>query len=283
MSDAGKVRQQGLDKFYTKDEISKKCISSLETKFNISDFDLIVEPSAGNGSFSNKLDKYNLLSLDIQPESNNIIQMDFFDFDIAKFGNYTNILTIGNPPFGKNSSLAVKFFNKAAEFSNVIAFIIPKTFRKNSILDRINLNFHLVFDEDIPSSPSSFIPSLNVKCCFQIYKKMSNKRSKSVKILNHPDFEFLSFGPKDTKNQPTPPTNADFAIRAYGSSVGKIFKTGLSELRPKSYHWIKSNIDIEKLIKNFQTLDYVNSNNTARQCSIGKSELISLYNRREER
>ena len=37
------------------------------------------------------------------------------------------------PPFGKVSSLAIRFFNKCAQFSDVIAFIIPRTFNKVSV------------------------------------------------------------------------------------------------------------------------------------------------------
>ena len=48
-------------------------------------------------------------------------------------------------------------------------------------------------------------------------------------------------------------------------------------LRPKSWHWIKSNIDIEMLKKRFNSLDYSISNDTVRQDSIGQQEVIYLY------
>ena len=288
MSSLKEVRNNGLDKFYTMPSVSKNCILSLDNKMSIDSFDCIVEPSAGNGSFSLELNKLhrNVISLDIEPENESIKKQDFFDFsidrdDVNEDENQLskNILTIGNPPFGKISSLAIKFFNHASSFSNVIAFIIPKTFRKDSVQRRLNLNFHLMHDEDIPDKPCSFIPKMNVKCCFQIWIKKDYKRLLKEKILTHEDFKFINFGPKDENNQPTPPEGADFAIRAYGSNIGKIF-TGdecLKSLRPKSYHWVKSNIDVEDLIKKFETLNYEKSINTARQCSIGKSELIELY------
>ena len=43
---------------------------------------------------------------------------------------YKNILIVGNPPYGKNCSTAINFFNHAVTISDFIAFIIPKTFRK---------------------------------------------------------------------------------------------------------------------------------------------------------
>ena len=44
----------GLDKFYTKTK-SKMCIDLVDKEFKLETFDLIVEPSTGNGSFQNKL------------------------------------------------------------------------------------------------------------------------------------------------------------------------------------------------------------------------------------
>lgn len=126
------------------------------------------------------------------------------------------------------------FFNHAAKFSNVIAFIIPKTFRKISIQNKLNLNFHLIDDIDIPSG--SFEPNISVKCCFQIYIKKEIKRDIISLPVIHNDFEFLKYGPKDENDQPTPPiTNilTDFAIRAYGGKCGEIKKSGLNSLRPK--------------------------------------------------
>lgn len=269
-----KIREQGLDKFYTKENISIKCINKLfELYDNI--FDIIIEPSAGNGSFYNNINYDNKIGLDIEPEHSDIIKMDFFDYKPEK--KYKKILVIGNPPFGKNSSLAIKFFNHASEWASVIAFIVPKTFRKISVQNKLNLSFHLTYDNDIPIKPCSFEPSMNVKCCFQIWEKKKIKR-KIIKLkLQHPHWIFVPFGPKDINGQPTPPDDVDFAIRAYGGRCGEIKTENLDKLRPKSWHWIKSNINKDELINNFNKLDYSNSLNTARQNSIGKGELVQLY------
>jgi hypothetical protein len=71
---AGETKSKGrknlLDKFYTKSDIAKMCID----KINLSDFDLIIEPSAGSGSFSNNIE--GCISYDIEPESDSIIKQD---------------------------------------------------------------------------------------------------------------------------------------------------------------------------------------------------------------
>lgn len=269
-----KIRKEGLDKFYTIPSIVDKCLNSLGEFYQLENFDLVIEPSAGNGSFLHKLPESNRIGIDILPEHEEIIQKDFFDYTPP---HTNNILVIGNPPFGKVSSLAIKFFNHAAKWSSVIAFIIPRTFRRISVQNKLDKNFHLVFDQEIPMSPCSFSPTMMVKCCFQIWEKSSNKRETINLPKSHEDWKFLSFGPTDENGQPTPPEGADFAIRAYGGKCGEIKSKDLEILRPKSWHWIKSNINKEILMERFSNLDYSNSQNTARQNSMGRSELVVLY------
>lgn len=266
-------KEINLDKFYTIPSCAKKCIDIVFKIYNINNFDLIVEPSAGNGSFLNQNE--NKIGIDILPENKNIIKMNFFDYKPDRYKK--NILVIGNPPFGKVSSTAIKFFQYASEWCNVIAFIIPRTFRRPSIQNKLNRMFHLIYDEEIPIKPCCFIPKMMVKCCFQIWEKKDFVRNIIELSTTHEDWTFLSFGPKDERNQPTPPKDADFAIRAYGGKIGEIKKEKLNCLRPKSWHWIKSNIDKDELIDRFSKLDYSDSLNTARQNSMGKGELVRLY------
>lgn len=269
-----KVRKDGLDKFYTTPYYAKKCIDIVYSLYKSSDFDLVVEPSAGNGSFFNQIINENKIGIDISPDAPNILKMDFFNY--IPDSNKKKILVIGNPPFGKVSSLAIKFFNYSAEWAYIIAFILPRTFRKPSVQNKLNKNFHLIYDIDIPTK--CFIPNMMAKCCFQIWEKKENSRKYIDLSTIHKDWIFLPFGPVDLYGQPTPSINADFAIRAYGGKIGVIKKgIDLKELRPKSWHWIKSNINIEELIERFEKLDYSDSLNTARQNSMGKGELVRLY------
>mgnify|MGYP003330906509 CR=1 FL=1 len=96
-------------------------------------------------------------------------------------------------------------------------------------------------------------------------------------LFQYEDFEFIKHGPKDINNQPTPPNNADFALKAYGTNCGEILDHDLQNLRPKSWHWIKSKIDVEVLKYRFNQLDYSMSKDTVRQDSLGQQELIHLY------
>lgn len=260
------VKKNILDKFYTNVETSTKYINKISNFYDWKTFDFIIEPSAGAGSFLFNIPSKNKIGIDIEPEHDIIKKQDFFTYlpPICK----KNILTIGNPPFGKVSSLAIKFFNHAAKFSNVIAFIVPRSFRKNAIQNRLNNDFHLIYDDTIPIKPCCFNPEMNAKCCFQIWERKNIKRNIIKTSLIHKDWDFINY--KDIEK-------ADFAIRAYGGRCGDIICSDLKKLNPKGWHFIKSNIDIELLIENLKKLDFVNSTNTARQDSIGKRELVELY------
>lgn len=266
-----------LDQFYTNTDTAFKYYNKLNEIININEFDVHLEPSAGTGSFFNIMDKEKKIGLDIEPKQNGIQQLDFFNYIPQKNKKY---LVIGNPPFGRVSSLAVKFFNKSAEFANCIAFIIPRTFKRVSIQNKLNLNFKLIYTEDLPITPCCFTPKMTAKCCFQIWIKSDLQREKIVYDKTHRDFIFLKYGPYDNNNQPTPPKNCDFVIKAYGGNCGKIIDKNLELLRPKSWHWIKSNIDIKLLKNRFEQLDYSISKDTVRQDSLGQQELIYLYKKK---
>lgn len=263
-----------LDQFYTTDSVAKKCIDIFNNYVNSELYDYILEPSAGCGSFFNKLSESKRIGIDIEPKCANIQKMNFMNYTPEKNKSY---VTIGNPPFGKNSSLAIQFFNKSATFSDYIAFIVPRTFKRVSIQNKLDLYFELIYNEDLPLKPCCFTPNMSAKCCFQIWKKIEIPRKIIVYDKKHDDFSFIKYGPKDNNNQPTPPNNADFALKAYGSNCGEIVDEFMDKLRPKSWHWIKSNIDIVQLKKNFKSLDYSISKDTVRQDSLGQQELIYLY------
>ncbi len=278
------VREEGLDKFYTIPAISEKCLDVLGTLYTWSDWDLVIEPSAGNGSFLTRIPTEKKIGIDISPEHQDIIKQDFLTY--VPPSGADKILIVGNPPFGRVSSLAIKFFNHAAKFADVIAFIIPRTFRRVSVHNKLNAYFHLILDEEIPMEPCSFSPPMMAKCCFQIWEKRSMKRPMIELSTTHDDWDFLGFGPKDEKGQPTPPEGADFAIRAYGGKCGDIVSdpSELALLRPKSWHWIKAKSAptvkdsmVTTLIERFKSLDYTLSLDTARQNSIGRGELVRLY------
>ena len=296
-----------LDQFFTKPEKALELYKKAAEILNFDDYDIFLEPSVGANSFGSCFPKKKRVLMDIDPKQEvfeidkngkfkkviakkkkiDIIQMDFLSFGqtIGLLGMETKnkIISIGNPPFGKNSSLAVQFFNICADFCEAICFIIPRTFKRVSVQNQLDMRFKLVYNEDLPYSSKDcvFEPRMNAKCCFQIWVRTDEKREKIKLPSKHKDWTFLPFGELEyregcSKKQPTPPKNADFAMKAYGSNCGEIVTTGLSKLRPKSWHWFKC--DKPKwLINRFNQLDYSISEDTVRQNSIGRADLVKLY------
>lgn len=268
-----------MDQFYTKTHVASYLLEKVKQNVDIDAFDILFEPSAGKGSFFHLFDEEKRIGIDIDPKGDDIEKMNFFDYEPIPEKKY---ISIGNPPFGKNGKLCIKFFNHCSKFCDCIAFVVPRTFKRVSVQNKLNLHFHLIFDEDLPLVPCCFEPKLSAKCCFQIWMRCSsdNQRHKIKYDSCHSDFTFLKYGPKDERLQPTPPTGADFAMKAYGSHCGQIVSTNLQTLRPKSWHWIKANIDKEILKSRFSELDYSMSKDTVRQDSLGQQELVYLYKKK---
>jgi len=73
-----------IDKYYTKDIIVELCLSFVKKYIEINKDDLIIEPSAGNGSFIEgiKLITNNFIFYDLEPGDNNeIIKQDYLLYD----------------------------------------------------------------------------------------------------------------------------------------------------------------------------------------------------------
>jgi len=164
-----------IDKYYTKNIVAEVCINLVKKYILINTDDIILEPSAGNGSFITgiKLLSNNFRFFDLEPDNNEIIKQDYLNYDHSSIKeNFNKIHIIGNPPFGRQSSLAIKFIKKSCEFCDSVSFILPKSFKKDSLKKTFPLNFHLIFEIDLPEK-SFLVDGVehNVPCIFQIWEK----------------------------------------------------------------------------------------------------------------
>ena len=113
------------DKYYATPKVAKLCIDSID----ISEYDTIVEPSAGDGSFYNQINHKNKIGIDIMPECEGLIEQDFLTWTPD---TNNKILTIGNPPWGTRGDWALRFVNHSFKFSDTVAFILPSYFDKRT-------------------------------------------------------------------------------------------------------------------------------------------------------
>lgn len=243
------------DKFYTKPVIAKQLID----KINLKQYDLIIEPSAGNGSFSKQL--LNCIALDLIPEDPSIHKQDFFTYFPPE---NKKCLVIGNPPFGQQSKLAIDFFRHSAEFAHTIAFILPKSFKKHSIQNRLPLNFHLTYEEELPKNSFLLLDEeYDVPCVFQIWNKQENEREKFTFPMKTSLFNF-------TKN----PNEADFRVQRVGGSAGRAFLDKNGAISSNYYLINTSNYDNNTLIESINKITFPSVNDTVGPRSLPKGEFI---------
>ena len=267
------IKKDQFDKFYTKNSVAKFCVEKL-LNYVCDDY-LFIEPSAGSGAFCDALldsNINNIYAIDIQPtknsiEKNNVLYpiyaKDFFNFNPT---DPQKLVFIGNPPFGKCANMAVKFFNHAASFlqTEIIAFIVPKTFQKISIHNKLNVSFAIVSECELPKN--SFLlngQSYDVPCVFQIWQRCNAPRV-ALKLFEEKYLKFV------TKSE------ADFAIRRVGGNAGKVLQ-GL-EHNPSTTYFCKELMPNTKNI--IEGIDFSQiANATAGVRSISKLEIQMAINK----
>ena len=258
-----------IDKYYTKPEVVNLCLKLIKKYIQIKPDDLIIEPSAGNGSFISGIKSLsnNYIFYDLEPENPEIIKQDFLTGNYNELStNYKNIHIIGNPPFGRQSSLAIKFIRKSCEFCNSISFILPKSFKKDSLKQKIPLNFHLILESDLPEK-SFLVDGVehDVPCVFQIWKKKTNNRVEPEK-LESSNFIFV----KQIENP-------DISVRRVGVNAGYVDVNSVGK-SIQSHYFIKFTTDksLDENIHRLSSIKY-NFNNTVGPRSISKQELIKEF------
>ena len=258
-----------IDKFYTKDCIVNCCLDLVKKYVKINNDDLIIEPSAGNGSFISgiKTLSNNHLFYDLEPEHTEIIKQDYLTLDYQHLSSqFNNIHIIGNPPFGRQSSMAIKFIKWSCNFCNSLSFILPKSFKKDTLKQKFPLMFHLVFEQDLPKN-SFLVDDIehDVPCVFQIWQKKDYNREK-VEKKEPTNFVFV------TKND-----NPDISFRRVGGTAGTI-DVNTAEKSVQSHYFIKFTNDetIQDNIKKLEGIKF-ETNNTVGPKSISKQELIKEF------
>lgn len=257
MQDTGKFRNT-KDQFYTKPEIAKSCISVVQEKCPETAEYLWIEPSAGTGSFLDSI-PYRKLGIDIEPKTVGIIEQDFLTWTPPD----EDSILIGNPPFGRQSTLA-KSFIKKGNFAKVIAFILPRSFMKPSMFNVFDSYFHCIHSEDIP--PNSFLLNdieYDVPCVFQIWKKQDTPRIIPQKVKEF-GFTYVQ-------------DNWDIVIRRVGVNAGKCY-IEKKEYSKQSHYFIKfiNNVDILDIVEKLNAHEF--PSNTVGPRSLSKTEINSVLN-----
>ena len=209
----GNRRVSGTEQYYTPrnlaDELVKRTLKAIPRATEKS----FLEPAGGTGSFIEALNMAGITavtSVDKYPMHPGVIQTDFLEWETMD----TDLLTISNPPFGRNNALSVPFFNRAAKFSSHIAFLVPRSWRKWSVQNRLDTRFHLVLDVDVAVQYEDVLGAKiakrnDLRTCFQIWEKRLELRP----VIAVPDNGFI---------QKSSPDEADLAVRVFGYGCGTV-------------------------------------------------------------
>ena len=244
---------RSLDQFFTKPAVAVQCLKALNDYMpSAADDWLWIEPSAGGGVFYDLM-PYPKIGLDIMSQRPDITQTDFLGWHPGQVRR--KIAVVGNPPFGKNSSLARRFFDHAAGFADVVAFI-----------NRLNRHMHLVHAQILDECSFEFEGEpYAVPTVFQIWEKRTALRPLAESIRTHRDFDFVA---KST---------ADFAFQRVGARAGLVSKEGLAK-SPQSHYFLKASGPKRTIFDRLRAIDWEPIKyRTAGNPSIGKGELVAAY------
>ena len=279
--------------FYTEPSISDYCIRNLKLyldKINYKDFSFL-EPSAGTANFVDsalkEYENYPIISVDIDPKDPRVRKMDYLKSTRRKLKIYkkSNVVVIGNPPFGKKSTLAIEFFNKSCEYADIVAFILPLQFEKWSVQSKLNPNMNLVFSERL--KPKSFIfktKEVSIRCCFQIWVKNTldfgtDLRIRRAPVTKHKDFEMYQYNytKEARKFFDKEKYQWDFAVprQGYYDYTQRIEK--VEDLNYK-IQWIFFKANDEKTLNRLKKLDFekLSLKNTTIP-GFGKADVVEEY------
>lgn len=214
-------RKTGKEQYFTNDAVVDYCMKI--AKPFIRDEHLFYEPCAGSGQFIKGylragICESRIKASDLDPKSSGITKRDFLS-DRFRMENFTNenghkpLFILTNPPFGRASCLAIRFFNKLAPHAEYIGFLIPKAWRKWSVQNKLDVRYHLVADVEMPRdafhSPDGEKYGDGLATIFQIWERRDYPRE-IIQIEDRGYFKRVA------------PAEADVALTGFGYSTGRV-------------------------------------------------------------
>lgn len=203
-----------LDQFYTKPDAAERCMAHLKRaakrlKVDLRDY-WFVEPSAGCGCFYQLLPPRRCIGIGLDPKSTSLTKravigrierVEYLQWSPPNTRRPRNYLVVGNPPFGRRGKSAIDFFNHSA-FADIIAFIVPVSFRKHAIHRRLSCEYQLIARDSLlhDSFCTPDLKPYSVNAEFQVWTRLPN-RLKNLRALS-----------------PPPITHEDFMMRQYNNT-----------------------------------------------------------------
>jgi hypothetical protein len=236
--DTGKFRSNLTDKFYTRPEVAATCLQQLLPL--VPPTALWLEPAAGAGAFVTALQSSRpsatWVARDLEPPPSappNTQKGDFLAMTRADLGPVAAgrpLVVFGNPPFGRQATLARRFVGHAAALgADWIAFILPRSFQKPSLQRAFPLEYRL--QKEIALAPNAFLVNgvaYDVPCVFQIWARGVGARA--VEAPAQPaGFQYVKAGEA-----------YDIAVRRVGGLAGRAFEAAAGrQFAVQSHYFVK--------------------------------------------
>ena len=178
----GNTRVTGKEQFYTPPQVAASVVARVLGLVPTALDRTWLDPAGGTGAFvdaARAAGVVDVVSLDIEPLHPLVSKGDFLSTDLQ----LERAVTVSNPPFGRNNSLSVPFFNISARYSDIIAFIVPRSWRKWSVTNRLDPRFHLLADHDlvvdyVDACGEEVHGTRLLRTCLQVWERRPEPRSR---------------------------------------------------------------------------------------------------------
>jgi len=241
LSQAERKAEVGVeaDQFFTRPEVAEHFAKWIKSHSIITG--RVIEPATGSKDLAQHFPGIEMY--DLFPQSPDITAQDFLTSDM---GYEEGTVVVMNPPYGRNSDLAIKFFNKASSIADYIAMIVPRTFRRHSVQKQLDATWHLV-DEYVLPRNSFYLPAedkvkpYDVPAVAQIWERREEARHMPDLPKTSKHFAFVK------------PAEANFAIRRKGRRAGQVLDIANVPESP-SFYYIKGD---NAALRAFKSVDWI--------------------------
>jgi hypothetical protein len=171
---------------------------------------------------------------------------------------------IGNPPYGVAANMAIKFINRAMDVSDDVRMVLPASFQRDSVLNRVSMDFDLVDDIRLPDET---FPR-DITTVRQRWVRTDTPRDKIVMYRSHPDFKFLKYAQRD---------EATLFIGGAGAGPsGKVKTEGYDHYKP-GHHYVKCSEAVRDKLVALQPKLIAKSRVCGCLPGISKHDIIKVY------
>ncbi len=260
-----------LDQFYTQPKVARECWEALRSilrKGQIGEVlseergqsPFFLEPSAGDGVFYDLLPERRRVGLDIAPMHPKVKEWDFLNGVYRLRSAKRRIVVVGNPPFGKRGKLAVRFFQRAFEMADTVAFVVPVIFRKYFIHKQMPEEVKWIYGKALPADSFRTMEKsiYSVRTEFQVWTRLSTQK-KNLRLwvppaISHPDFEMHQYN-NTREAEKVFKEDFDFAVPCQGYQDYDRRERRAEDCERRK-QWILFKAKSKKFLKNLWEMNY---------------------------